>query len=190
MKKYFFLVIFIISQIQIYGAEPKNKTDFFDDFVILSLEHSEVYYHCPNVEIKHKEYKRIVIITDDYQLLINNVDFELSEEQKDIIKEYYQKSNDIAEKSKEIAKEGISLGIEGVKLGASSVMAVMEYILSGMDELAEIEMESKIEEKTNNIEEQAEYLKEISYEIEEMTSDLKILHEDMLELIPELTDFY
>jgi len=127
--------------------------------------------------------RSIVEFTEDYQLFIDGDEIELNDDQRELVREFYDQSMDIVDYAKEIGWEGAKIGVEGAKLGVRAIGCLFKLLSPNYDS---DDMEDEIERAAERIEERAEILEEKAEFIEEMVEDLEDIADDMCDKIPEL----
>ncbi len=150
----------------------------FDGFDVEIIRHT-VYITQPDVNDDE------VSITREYELFINDEPVKLTDDQRLLVKDYYDGLTYIYDKAKTIGWEGAKIGIEGAKIGLYALAAVGKMLLTSY---TEEEMEADIEAEAQKIEARAEVLEEKAEELEKVAEELEEIFEDMLIAIPELQE--
>jgi hypothetical protein len=154
-----------------------DNGDFWDEDTSFDLDDGTII-------ISHEYYKGdfdVVEITDDYKLIINDEEVELTPDQRELVKEFHVKSMEVVDMAKQLGWKGAKIGVEGAKLGVKAVACLFKLMLSEYDT---DDYEAEMEREADAIEEQAELLEEEAEEIEWMVDDLRELAYDMRDKIP------
>jgi hypothetical protein len=124
-----------------------------------------------------------VIITEDFDLIVNRDTLELNEDQQALVFEYYQLVDESIESAKNIGWEGAKVGVSGAAIGVKAVVGVFRMILPnyGPDDL-----ERDMEAEAARIEAKADILEKKAEIIDEKLDKLESIHETLKQDIPEL----
>jgi hypothetical protein len=124
-----------------------------------------------------------VIITEDFDLIVNRDTLELNEDQQALVFEYYQLVDESIESAKNIGWEGAKVGVSGAAIGVKAVVGVFRMILPnyGPDDL-----ERDMEAEAARIEAKADILEKKAEIIDEKLDELESIHETLKQEIPEL----
>ena len=96
-----------------------------------------------------------VRITNDYELYVNGKHVKTDSEQKRLLEEFYQSSEELHKYAAVIGAKGAEIGIEGAKIGLSAIGGLFRLILPGYDT---DDLERDMERKSRRIEHKASLL--------------------------------
>jgi len=126
-----------------------------------------------------------VVITEDYDLFVNDEQVRLDREQQALVREYHELTYEIVDDAKLMAKEGIKIGLKGAKLGLKAVGGVLKMLMTSYDE---DEFEADMEREGEKIEAMGEVLEAKGEVIEKKAERLEEVGEELIEEIPELRE--
>jgi len=151
---------------------------FRDDDVDVDFERGNLIIECRDDDDE-------VLISDDFDLFINNDKVKLDRGQRKLVKRYYIQHRELRTQAREIGRAGAKIGIRGVKVAGKSIaLAIAELLEDGdWDEL-----EDMIDEMTEEIEEDAEDLEDLAEDLEDLVDDLEDTHYDLRDSVDELDE--
>jgi hypothetical protein len=152
-----------------------------NDDIEMEIDDGDVIITCERRRYKSDEVK----ITEDYKLYVNGARVDVEDENKELLKKYYNQAIDLHEEAMIIGREGAKIGVEGAKIGAHAVSGVIKLLLLDFDE---DEFEREMEDKAERLEEKADKLEERADKLEEMADNLEDMHDDLSRKIPELRE--
>lgn len=156
-----------------------NQFSNWDDDISFDLDDGTLIITCE----QDRHDRSVVEFTEDYKLFIDGDEIELNDDQRELVREFYDQSMDIVDYAKEIGWEGAKIGVEGAKLGAKAIGCLFKLLSPNYDS---DDMEDEIERAAEKIEDRAELLEEKAKFIEDMVEDLDDIKDDMCDKIPEL----
>jgi hypothetical protein len=147
----------------------------------LEIDDGEVIITCDKWRYRSDE----VRITESYKLYVNGERVDVDEEQRELLKNYYNQAIEVHEEAMVIGREGAKIGIEGAKIGTKAAASALKMLFLNFDE---DDFEREIESESEELEEMAEELEERADELEEMAENLEDIHDDLSREIPELRE--
>lgn len=126
-----------------------------------------------------------VIISDEFELIINGLEIELDPQQRILVKECHTIVYDIIDEAVKIGLEGGKIGLEGAGLGIKAIGGILKMLLTSYDE---DDLDRDMERAAEKLEKKAEALEERAEEVEDMVKDLEDVYEEMFDVIPALAE--
>lgn len=126
-----------------------------------------------------------VVITEDYELFVNDRQVRLDREQQALVREYHELTYEIVGEAKVMAKEGVKIGLKGAKLGLKAIGGVLKMLMTSYDE---DEFEADMEREGEKLEAMGEVLEAKGELIEKKADRLEEVHDELIEDIPELRE--
>ena len=124
-----------------------------------------------------------VVITEDYELIVNGQHVDLNTRQQKLVEDYYEDFVDIAEFAKEIGLEGARIGAKGAKLGITAIAKIFKLLEKDYDTE---DLEEDMERESEKLEKAAKKLERKAEKLEDIVDDLEDRHRSMRRSIPEL----
>lgn len=155
------------------------------DASIFNDDDVEVEFDDGSLLIINEEEDDEIEITEEYELYVNDRHIETSDEQQELIAEYYNRVQNITEYATMLGIEGAKIGASGVKLGFTAIAKVVKLL---SDDYDEDDLEEDMEREAEKLEKKAERLERKADRIEEMVDELEDLHYELKRSIPELKD--
>lgn len=185
MKRFFsvFIVILIFA-----GSVFAHQESIMDDIADgpICLNDKDYKFENNRIIIYPKDSKySSVVITDEYDLYVDNFKINVNYSTKKLLKIYYNQVFDIRDEAIEIGLAGAKIGITGAKLGLTAVASLPLLLFGGSDEY-----EARIEEASEAIEEKAEELEERGEELEDQADELEDLEDELKDRIEELNELH
>lgn len=149
------------------------------------LDDVDIDFEDGDLILTSDEYDSEVIISKKYELYIDDKFIPTNDEQKELLKEYYQTTYKLYIEAIKIGKEGIKIGIQGAELGISVIGKLFLLLSSSYDT---DDLEEDIEREEEKIEQQAKKLEKKADRLERKAKRLESLAEEMREAIPELEE--
>lgn len=126
-----------------------------------------------------------VEITENCELYVNGRLVATNDEQKELLKDYYDLTMEVVEYATQIGYEGAKIGVSGAAIG---LMAVEGVIKALMTDYEFEELEDDLEEQAEELEARAEELAEKAEDLEDVADELADVHDDLRRETPELRD--
>ena len=126
-----------------------------------------------------------VEITEDYELYVNDRMVATNDEQKELLKDYYDLTMELVEYAKQIGYEGAKIGVSGAAIGLMAVSGVFKALMTDYEFE---ELEDDLEDEAEELEERAEELEEKAEDLEDIADELADVHDDLRRETPELRD--
>ncbi len=158
-----------------------NYNYHWNDGIRFEIDDGDVIITCEKRRYKTDEVK----ITEDYRLYVNGDRVDVDNDQKELLKDFYNKAIDLHEEAEIIAREGAKIGVKGAKIGTKAAAGALQMLFLDFDE---DEFEEKIEREAEGLEEMAEELEARAEVLEDMAEDLEDIHDDLSHKIPELRE--
>ncbi|MBN1406223.1 MAG: DUF2884 family protein [Calditrichaceae bacterium] len=177
-----FIILSVIAT-SIYGVDYKKKKDHEHNFSV--LDNVEIDIEDDSIILMDKDCRDEVEITGEYDLYVNGKEIELNNDQRKLVKEYYEMYFEIIDYAKRIGLEGARLGVEGAAIGVKAVAGVFKMLSADYDSE---DLEAELEEKAEELEKKAEVLEDRAEDIEAMAEELEDLHFALAEKIEALGD--
>ncbi len=137
------------------GVFDKVEIDIEDDVIILTPRDRDDV---------------IVEITPEFELYVNGDEVELTDEQQEIVKTYYEQITELIQSATYIGMRGAKIGVRGAALGLTAMVKVVKLLDEDYDEEdLEREMKAeaeKLEAKAQKLQEEAEELKVLAEKLE------------------------
>lgn len=124
-----------------------------------------------------------VVITEEYALIINGDEVKLGRGEKELVKKYFEMSQDIIDQAKAIGYEGARVGVEGAKLGLKALAGVFRLL---DPEYSSDDLERDMERESKKIERKAERLEDEAEKIEDRVDDLQDVHRQLRRKVDQL----
>ena len=119
-------------------------------------------------------------------MFINGDKVKLDDEQRVLVKDFYDQSMQIGKIAKEMGLEGAKIGAEGAKLGMKAIGGLIKMLLTDYDEE---DLDYYLEAESEKIEERAELLEERAEELEDIADELEYHAEEEIPKLEELDWF-
>ncbi len=169
-----------------------NPVDFnFQKNHVMTLQHmdvnidgSELIFRC------HQDSTETVIITEEYQLIVNGKDIELKPGEQKLVMDVYNETFTIIQEALRIARKGVKLGLKGARVGLSAAFEALVAAIMGEDEE---NIEARVEAKTNALEREAQHLEAEGDALEERAEALEKLITKLFDTVaplPSLSCFH
>ena len=129
--------------------------------------------------------KGMVEITEDYELYVNGRLVATDDEQKELLKDYYDLTMEVVEYATQIGYEGAKIGVSGAAIGLMAVGGVFKALMTDYEFE---ELEDDLEEEAEELEARAEELAEKAEDLEDIAEELADVHDDLRRETPELRD--
>jgi len=160
---------------------PGNLHYGVNDDINLEIDGGNVIITCEKSRYRSDEVK----ITEDYILYVNGKKVKVDDEQKALLKDYYDQTIELHEEAEIVGIEGAKIGIEGARIGTRAASGVLKMLFLDFDE---DEFEEKMERKSEELEKMSEELEQRAEKLEEMADNLEDTHHDLSRKIPELRE--
>lgn len=147
----------------------------------LKIDGNDVIITCEKRRYRSDEIK----ITGDYRLYVNGDRIDLDNEQKNLVKDFYQQAVEIDKEAKVIEKEGKEIGLEGARIGVRAASGALKLLFLDFDE---DEFEEKIERQAEKLERKADALDEKAGKLEDLADELEDMQHELSRKIPELDE--
>jgi DNA repair exonuclease SbcCD ATPase subunit len=151
----------------------------YRDHVGISVEGGDVVIYDKDDD------ERIVEITNDNRLFVNDRFVKTDETQQALTEEYRDRVVRVRREIKRIAAEGAKIGIDGAAIGVKAVVGVFKLILPDYDTE---DLDRDMDRATEKIEAKAEKLEERANRLDSSVVELEELHRHMKEEIPALRE--
>ena len=125
-----------------------------------------------------------VIVTEDYELLVNEKPIELTAAQQELVKQFHDQTYGIIDEAIKIGIEGGKIGLAGAGVGLKAVAGVFKLLLPDYDE---DDLDRDMERETAKLEKKAEALEKRADALEEKANDAEDTFNEMIDVIPALT---
>ena len=126
-----------------------------------------------------------VEITENYDLYVNGEKIILSDDQQQLVSEYYDLLESIVEYAKDIGLDGARIGVAGAKIGLKALAGAMKAIFT---EYENEKLEQDLESEGEKIEDMAKILEDKVEDLEHLARKLEKTHNHMREVIPQLSE--
>ncbi|MCB9058141.1 MAG: hypothetical protein H6627_06205 [Calditrichae bacterium] len=128
----------------------------------------------------------LVEITPENELYIRSRKISLSNEERELVRDYYLAQRTLFSNRNSIGAKGIHIGIESAKLAAKAVGGAIGLVASGFDEKVEAEFEQEMENESRKIEYHAERIEMDADEMEDNIDELNRIEHDLSLKITDL----
>jgi hypothetical protein len=162
-----------------WGDCDGHHTSIFNDDGV------EVEFDDGSLLIINDEEEDEVEITEEYELYVNGRHIDTSDEQRELIEEYYDRVRNITDYAAVLGLEGAKIGASGVKLGFAAIAKVVKLLREDYDEE---DLEEEMEREAEKLERTAERLERKADRIEDMVDELEDLHDELRGNVPALKD--
>lgn len=177
-----FLILCVITT-SIYGVDYKKKKHHEHNFSV--LDNVDVDIDGDSIILTDKDSRDEVEITGEYDLYVNGKEIELNDDQRKLVKEYYELYFEIIDYAKRIGLEGARLGVEGAAIGVKAVAGVFKMLSPDYDSE---DLEAELEAQADKLEAKADVLEDRAEDIEDMADELEDLHYALADKIDALGD--
>jgi len=177
------LIIISLIATTLYGVDYKKKKNHEHNFSV--LDNVEVDIEDDSIILTDKDSRDEVEITGEYDLYVNGKEIELNDNQREMVKEYYDLYFEIIDYAKRIGLEGARIGVEGAAIGVKAVAGVFKMLSPDYDS---DDLEAELEMKAEELEKKAEILEDRAEKIEDMADELEDLHYKLADKIDALHD--
>ena len=124
-----------------------------------------------------------VEITRDYKLIVNGKRVKTTDEEDELIEDFYDLTFKVIHDAKKLGIEGAKIGLAGAHIGLKAVSGVFKMIFTEYDS---DDLEEEMEAEAEKVEKKAEKLEKRAERLEEHVEELEEIHDEMVEKIPEL----
>ncbi len=124
-----------------------------------------------------------VVITEDYELIVNGRHVDLNRRQQKLVEDYYEDFMDIAEFAKEIGIEGAKIGAKGAKLGITAIAKIFKLLEEDYDTE---DLEEDMDRESEKLERAARKLERKAEKLEDIIDDIEDQQRTLRRSIPEL----
>lgn len=114
-----------------------------------------------------------VEITDTFELYVDGDKIKTNKQEKKLLEDYFELSQDVVIQAKRIGYEGAKVGVEGAKLGVKAMAGVLKMLSPNY---SSDDLERDMEREAEKIEKKAEHLEEKAEVIEDIVDDLNRVH--------------
>ncbi len=178
------LVIACMCSDGLCGSSRRDGCGRYDTS-IFNDDDVEVEFDDGSLLIINEEENDEIEITEEYGLYVNDRHIETSDEQHELIAEYYNRVWNITEYAAMLGIEGAKIGAGGVKLGFTAIAKFVKLLSEDYDE---DDLEEDMEREAEKLGKKAERLERKAERIEEMVDELENLHYELRRSIPALKD--
>jgi hypothetical protein len=124
-----------------------------------------------------------VEITRDYKLIVNGKRVKTTDEEDELIQDFYDLTFKVIHDAKKLGIEGVKIGISGAHIGLKAISGVFKMIFTDYDS---DDLEDEMEAEAEKIEKKAERLEKRAERLEDRVEELEDIHDEMVEKISEL----
>lgn len=133
----------------------------------------------------YDEGPRRIRITEDSELIVDGKEIELTSEQRELVRDFYDTAQILRYNAMRIGVEGARIGVKGARLGLNAALAAFKMLVT---DYSEEELERDLEREADKLEREAEPIEEMAEEVEEAAEKLEDIYFEMRREIPELRE--
>ena len=181
MKKYaLFLFVVLFAFSSVYAKKYKKYKDDDKDNYTYVIGDNEIG-ELGDIDIEIEDGS--VILTEDYELYVNDRQVNLTPEQQELVEEFHVLVFEMVDEAKYIGWEGAKVGVSGAKLGMKAIGRLFKMIFTNYDE---DDFERDMERDAELLEIKAEKLEDKARVIERKARDLEDITDVLFDEVPEL----
>jgi Rad3-related DNA helicase len=125
----------------------------------------------------------LVEITPEYQLYVNDERVKLDDHQQELVRDFYDLSQQVIDEAVVIGAEGAKIGVHGAAIGLQSLSGLLRVILTDYDT---DDLERDLERESDRLEAKAKKLEKKAERLEKKANRLEERWGTMCDRIPEL----
>lgn len=177
----FFLSLLLVSVSGAVDYKHSKNKDYSNSCQL--IENVDIDLDNGSLVLVSRRDDTIIEITDDFGLYINGKKVQLTNQQTELVGDYYTSFMRIIASAKRIGYEGAKIGVAGAVLGLEALTGTIKLLAP---DYSSEDLEAEMEEKANQLEARAKKLEAKAEHIEEQVCQFENLHYRLVKEIPEI----